>query len=129
MLLRFGANTEYARVQWQKLMRWRPLEIRIKARNMKFGITCGGGYAGLDRCRQVSVRPALKATFYGKSPRNWTPSLPSSADNGDKIFRSDLDTARGQLPDQYRNLPMDQLFTPLVNQLVRSQEIAADGRQ
>ena len=48
--------------------------------------------------------------------------------NGDKIFRSDLDTARGQLPDQYRNLPMDQLFTPLVNQLVRSKLMAGEAR-
>lgn len=48
--------------------------------------------------------------------------------NNDKIFRSDLDTARGQLPDQYRNLPMDQLFTPLVNQLVRSKLMAGKAR-
>ncbi len=48
--------------------------------------------------------------------------------NGDKIFRSNLDTARGQLPDQYRNLPMDQLFTPLVNQLVRSKLMAGKAR-
>ena len=48
--------------------------------------------------------------------------------NGDKIFRSDVTAARAQLPEQYRSLPMDQLFTPLVNQLVRSKLMAAKAR-
>ena len=49
--------------------------------------------------------------------------------NGTSILRSDVEAARAQLPEQYRNLPMDQLFTPLVNQLVRSKLMAARARQ
>ena len=49
--------------------------------------------------------------------------------NGTGILRSDVEAARAQLPEQYRNLPMDQLFTPLVNQLVRSKLMAARARQ
>ena len=45
--------------------------------------------------------------------------------NGEKIMRSDVEAARIQLPEQYRNLPMDQLFMPLVNQLVRSKLMSA----
>jgi peptidyl-prolyl cis-trans isomerase C len=48
--------------------------------------------------------------------------------NGAKIRQSDVAAARAQLPEQYRNLPMDQLFAPLVNQLVRSKLMAAKAR-
>ena len=48
--------------------------------------------------------------------------------DGAKIFRSDIDLARAQLPEQFRTLPMDQIFTPLVNQLIRSKLIATRAR-
>ena len=48
--------------------------------------------------------------------------------DGAKIFRSDIDLARAQLPEQFRSLPMDQIFTPLVNQLIRSKLIATRAR-
>ena len=48
--------------------------------------------------------------------------------NGDKILRSDVEAARTQLPEQYRNLPMSQLFEPLVSQLVRTKILAGKAR-
>ncbi|CAN0578706.1 unnamed protein product, partial [Laminaria digitata] len=38
--------------------------------------------------------------------------------DGAKIMRSDVEAARGQLPEQYRNLPMEQLYQPILNQLI-----------
>ena len=44
--------------------------------------------------------------------------------NGAKIVRSDVEAARAQLPEQYRSLPMEQVFQPILNQLIRSKLIA-----
>jgi len=48
--------------------------------------------------------------------------------NGAKIHKSDVDAARTQLPEQYRKMPMSQLFEPLVSQLVRTKILAGKAR-
>jgi len=48
--------------------------------------------------------------------------------NGVKILSSDVEAARGQLPEQYRNLPMDQLYQPILNQLIRTKILSAQAR-
>lgn len=48
--------------------------------------------------------------------------------NGVKILRTDVEAARGQLPEQYRNLPMDQLYQPILNQLIRTKILSAQAR-
>ena len=48
--------------------------------------------------------------------------------NGTSIMRSDIDVARKQLPEQYRNLPMDQIYQPLLNQLIRTKILSAAAR-
>jgi peptidyl-prolyl cis-trans isomerase C len=48
--------------------------------------------------------------------------------NGVKILRSDVEAARSQLPEQYRKLPMDQLYQPILNQLVRTKVLSAQAR-
>lgn len=48
--------------------------------------------------------------------------------NGQDILRSDVEAARGQLPEQYRNLPMDQLYQPILNQLIRTKVLSAQAR-
>ena len=48
--------------------------------------------------------------------------------NGANIMSSDVDAARGQLPEQYRNLPMDQLYQPILNQLIRTKILSAQAR-
>lgn len=48
--------------------------------------------------------------------------------NGAKIMRTDVEAARGQLPEQYRNLPMDQLYQPILNQLIRTKILSAQAR-
>ncbi|MGB0631913.1 MAG: peptidylprolyl isomerase [Alphaproteobacteria bacterium] len=77
----------------------------------------------------VSLAVGLPAGAQDKTPNGAAANDPVVATvNGAKIFRSDVEAARGQLPEQYRNLPMDQLFTPLVNQLVRSKLMAGKAR-
>ncbi|MFT5488234.1 MAG: peptidyl-prolyl cis-trans isomerase C [Paracoccaceae bacterium] len=48
--------------------------------------------------------------------------------NGVNILGSDVEAARGQLPEQYRNLPMDQLYQPILNQLIRTKILSAQAR-
>lgn len=48
--------------------------------------------------------------------------------NGAKIMGSDIAAARGQLPEQYRNLPMEQLYQPILNQLIRTKILSAQAR-
>ena len=48
--------------------------------------------------------------------------------NGVKIMRSDVEAARSQLPEQYRKLPMDQLYQPILNQLIRTKILSAQAR-
>ncbi|MEC7489259.1 MAG: peptidylprolyl isomerase [Pseudomonadota bacterium] len=48
--------------------------------------------------------------------------------NGETIRRTDLNTARARLPEQYRSLPMKKLFQPLLNQLVRTKILALAAR-
>ncbi len=48
--------------------------------------------------------------------------------NGVKILRSDVEAARSQLPEQYRELPMDQLYQPILNQLIRTKVLSAQAR-
>jgi peptidyl-prolyl cis-trans isomerase C len=49
--------------------------------------------------------------------------------NGARIMGSDVEAARGQLPEQYRNLPMDQLYQPILSQLIRTKILAAKARE
>ena len=48
--------------------------------------------------------------------------------NGVKILRSDVEAACSQLPEQYRKLPMDQLYQPILNQLIRTKILSAQAR-
>ncbi len=48
--------------------------------------------------------------------------------NGVSIYRSDLEIARVRLPEQYRNLPMKELFQPLLTQLIRSTLLAISAK-
>lgn len=48
--------------------------------------------------------------------------------NGANIYRSDIEAARAQLPEQYRNMPVERLYQPLLSQLIRSKLISQKAR-
>ena len=48
--------------------------------------------------------------------------------NGANILRSDIEAARVQLPEQYRDLPLERLFQPLLNQMIRSKLLSQKAR-
>ena len=73
------------------------------------------------------LTPAARAQTPAQTPASGTDPVVAIV-NGAEILRSDIEAARGQLPEQYRNLPMDQLFQPIVNQLIRTKLIAQQAR-
>ena len=61
--------------------------------------------------------------------KTMVPSNPVVAKvDGVTIMGSDVETARGQLPEKYRNLPMKQLYQPILNQLIRTKILSAQAR-
>ena len=48
--------------------------------------------------------------------------------NGEEITRSDVETARENLPREYQAVPMEQLYTLLLTSMIDSKLVAADAR-
>ncbi len=57
-----------------------------------------------------------------------TPDPVVATVNGASILRSDIEAARSQLPEQYRSLPMEQVFQPILNQLIRTKLLSQKAR-
>lgn len=49
--------------------------------------------------------------------------------NGQKIMRSEVEMAAGELPPQYRQYPMQLIFPALLDQVISSKLLAAEGRK
>lgn len=79
--------------------------------------------------RQASAAAAVAATL-AVAPAAFaqTPDPVVATVNGANILRSDIEAARAQLPEQYRNLPMEQVFQPILNQLIRTKLLAQKAR-
>lgn len=48
--------------------------------------------------------------------------------NGEKILRSDVENAQGNLPQEYQSIPMAQIFPMLLTSMIDSKLVAADAR-
>lgn len=48
--------------------------------------------------------------------------------NGEKILRSDVENAQGNLPQEYQSVPMAQIFPMLLTSMIDSKLVAADAR-
>lgn len=82
-------------------------------------------YSNLAAIVAASVLFGLPATAQNTA----APADPVVASvNGVKIYRSDVSAAHGQLPEQYRKLPIDQVFQPIVNQLIRTKILSVKAR-
>ena len=49
--------------------------------------------------------------------------------NGKQIKKSDVEAVYATLPEQYRQMPLEQIFDPLVEQVVTSQLLLAKAEQ
>jgi len=75
----------------------------------------------------VSILSSVPAIAQTAAPKPATDPVVATV-NGTNILRSDIDVARKQLPEQYRNLPLDQIYQPLLNQLIRTKILSAEAR-
>ncbi|MEX2454012.1 MAG: peptidylprolyl isomerase [Rhodospirillaceae bacterium] len=79
--------------------------------------------------RQVAAVATAAALVGAASAVPAQPADPVVATvNGAQILRSDVEAARLQLPEQYQELPMERLFEPLVDQLIRSRLLSQKAR-
>ena len=76
----------------------------------------------------LSSVPAIAQTTAPKPATDPATDPVVATVNGTSIMRSDINVARKQLPEQYRNLPMDQIYQPLLNQLIRTKILSAAAR-
>jgi peptidyl-prolyl cis-trans isomerase C len=82
-------------------------------------------YSNLAAIVAASVLFGLPATAQNTA----APADPVVASvNGVKIYRSDVSATHGQLPEQYRKLPIDQVFQPIVNQLIQTKILSVKAR-
>ncbi len=77
---------------------------------------------------------ALGAFLAGISAVSGVPALAQddpvvAVINGEKIMRSDLVAAYGNLPPQYQQVPLEQLFPALVNSIIDTKLAAAEARK
>jgi peptidyl-prolyl cis-trans isomerase C len=79
--------------------------------------------------RHASAAIAVAATL-AVAPAAFaqTPDPVVATVNGASILRSDIEAARSQLPEQYRSLPMEQVFQPILNQLIRTKLLSQKAR-
>lgn len=79
------------------------------------------------RIATAAVLAAPTAAFVGAAQAQ-TPDPVIATVNGANIYRSDIEAARAQLPEQYRNMPVERLYQPLLSQLIRSKLISQKAR-
>ena len=75
----------------------------------------------------VLATTALAVLAYGVPSRAQTPDPVVAIVNGNQIKKSDVEAAYQSLPEQYRQMPLEQIFDPLLDQVVSSQLLLAEA--
>jgi peptidyl-prolyl cis-trans isomerase C len=79
--------------------------------------------------RLVLATSALVVLTLGAPARAQTEDPVVAIVNGTQIKRSDLEAARQQLPEQYREMPIEQLYEPLLDRMIDSQLLLAEAQK
>lgn len=96
------------------------------------------GFAGLAAAQQPQTpppaakppAPALKAPPQLSAPPSPTAKDPVVATvNGQPIYLSELEVAQQALPPQYRTMPLASVFPALLDRIVDSKLVVADGKK
>lgn len=83
------------------------------------------------------MRAIVVAAIAVAAAVNLSPSLARAADedpviaivNGEKVPRSELLAAHDRLPDQYRQMPIEQIFEPLLGRVIDNRLLAAEAEK
>ena len=74
------------------------------------------------------VAAAVAASFLVLQAGAQTPNPVVASVNGVKLYRSDVEAARAQLPEHYRHLPLEEVYQPLLTRLIRAKLFAQRAR-
>ncbi|MBS0523892.1 MAG: peptidylprolyl isomerase [Proteobacteria bacterium] len=87
--------------------------------------------SGLAYAQQPATQPAKPpAASVQKPPQGAPPKDPVVATvNGQPIYLSELQVAQQALPPQYRNLPLSSVYPALLDRLIDSKLVVADGKK
>src|SRR4051794_13111350 len=58
-----------------------------------------------------------------------TPDPVVAVVNGTQIHKSDIDAAYATLPEQYRQMPLQQIYDPLLDQVISSQLLLVQAKK
>jgi peptidyl-prolyl cis-trans isomerase C len=79
--------------------------------------------------RLVVATSALAVLTLGAPVRAQTEDPVVAIVNGTQIKRSALEAAHEQLPDQYRQMPLEQLYDPLLDRVIDSQLLLVEAQK
>jgi len=79
--------------------------------------------------RLVLATSALAVLTLGAPVRAQTEDPVVAIVNGTQIKRSALEAAHEQLPDQYRQMPLEQLYDPLLDRVIDSQLLLVEAQK
>jgi peptidyl-prolyl cis-trans isomerase C len=77
----------------------------------------------------VLATTALAVLAYGVPSRAQTTDPVVAIVNGNQIKKSDVEAAYQSLPEQYRQMPLEQIFDPLLDQVVSSELLLAEANK
>src|SRR5579871_5515388 len=85
--------------------------------------------SGAVYAQQPAKPPAAPATP-AKAPQGAPPKDPVVATvNGQPIYLSELQVAQQALPPQYRNMPLSSVYPALLDRMIDSKLVVADGKK
>lgn len=107
------------------------MSFRLRPLRVAVAVCAVAGIAGLAAAQQPDTKapaakpaeaPAAKPAEPGKDP------VVATVD-GQPIHLSDLETAQQSLPQQYRNIPLANVFPALLDRMISSKLVELDGRK
>jgi peptidyl-prolyl cis-trans isomerase C len=88
---------------------------------------------GLAHAQQPPAKPATPAP--AKPPQAAAPAATPAKDpvvarvNGQPVYLSELEVAQQALPPQYRNIPLQSVYPALLDRIIDSKLVVADGKK
>ncbi|HYD07064.1 MAG TPA: hypothetical protein VEC60_15115, partial [Reyranella sp.] len=82
---------------------------------------------GIAQAQQPAKPPAPRAAQPAPAPAAKDPVVATV--NGQAIHLSELEVAQQALPPQYRNMPLQNVFPALLDRIIDSKLVVADGKK
>lgn len=93
-------------------------------------LACAAAIASGAAYAQQPAKPPAAPAAPAKAPQGTPPKDPVVATvNGQPIYLSELQVAQQALPPQYRNMPLSSVYPALLDRIIDSKLVVADGKK